>query len=52
MRKLSSVEEFSDFRRRVLSEKEFQPEQPTLVVCSGTGGQASGSQDIIRIIKR
>jgi len=52
MRKLSSVEEFSDFRRRVLSETKFHTEQPTLVVSNGSCGQASGSQDIIRIIKR
>lgn len=52
MRKLSSVEEFNDFRQRIHSETEFQHDQPTLVVCSGTGGQASGSNDIIRIIKR
>jgi len=52
MRKLSSVDEFFDFRRRVLTETEYRPQQPTLVVCSGTGGQASGSQDIIRIIKK
>jgi NADH-quinone oxidoreductase subunit F len=52
MRKLSSVEEFSDFRRRILGEKTVLTDQPTLVVCSGTGGQASGSNDIIRIIKR
>ena len=52
MRKLSSVEEFIDFRKRILNEKKYQPKLPTLVVCSGTGGQASGSNDIIRIIKR
>ncbi len=52
MRKLSSVEEFSDYRQRILSERTIQTNQPTLVVCSGTGGQASGSNDIIRIIKR
>lgn len=52
MRKLLSVEEFRELRLRVLSETKVQPDQPTLVVCSGTGGQASGSNGIIRIIKR
>jgi len=31
---------------------EPQKDMPCLVVCAGTGGQASGSNDIIRIIKR
>jgi NADH-quinone oxidoreductase subunit F len=52
MKKYSSVEEFSSFRQRVLCEQEIQPDEPTLVVCTGTGGQASGSNDILRVIKR
>ena len=52
MKSLSSVEEFCDFRGRVISETNFEPEQPTLVVSNGSCGQASGSNDIIRIIKR
>ncbi len=52
MKKLTTVDEFVGFRQRILSEKEIQYELPTLVVCAGTGGQASGSNDIIRIIKR
>jgi NADH-quinone oxidoreductase subunit F len=52
MKKIASVEEFSDFRRRVLGEKQIEYDRPTLVVCAGTGGQASGSNDVIRIIKR
>jgi NADH-quinone oxidoreductase subunit F len=52
MKKITSVEEFSDFRRRVLGEKHIEYDRPTLVVCAGTGGQASGSNDVIRIIKR
>ena len=52
MKKYSSVEEFSSFRQRVISEREIQPDEPTLVVCTGTGGQASGSNDILRVIKR
>lgn len=52
MRKLLSVEEFKGFRARILSEKDVQYDRPTLVVCAGTGGQASGSNDVIRVIKR
>ena len=52
MQKLTSVDEFVAFRQRILSEKEIQYDMPTLVVCAGTGGQASGSNDIIRIIKK
>jgi len=52
MRKLTSVKELKEFRRRVLAEKSIQYDRPTLVVCAGTGGQASGSNDVIRVIKR
>jgi len=52
MRKLSSVDDFKDFRARILSEKDIIYDKPTLVVCAGTGGQASGSNDVIRVIKR
>ncbi|MEW5796372.1 MAG: NADH-ubiquinone oxidoreductase-F iron-sulfur binding region domain-containing protein [Candidatus Zixiibacteriota bacterium] len=52
MKRLASLEEFIGFRERILSERTFQAKMPTLVVCAGTGGQASGSNDIIRIIKR
>ena len=52
MEKLLSVDEFVDFRRRVLKEAEDETEGLTLVVCAGTGGQASGSNDVIRVIKR
>ena len=52
MKKLESVKKFKEFRQRILSEKDVDYEKPTLVVCAGTGGQASGSNDIIRIIKR
>ncbi|UCE25524.1 MAG: FAD-dependent oxidoreductase [Candidatus Zixiibacteriota bacterium] len=52
MRKLSTVEELRGLRQRVLREKNIQYDIPTLVVCAGTGGQASGSNDVIRIIKR
>ncbi|MHC4973225.1 MAG: FAD-dependent oxidoreductase [Planctomycetota bacterium] len=52
MNGLSSVEELAAFRRCILSEKKAQHDVPTLVVCAGTGGQASGANDILRAIKR
>ena len=52
MRRISSVDEFVDFRKRILSEKSNQYEKPILVVSAGTCGQASGANDIIRVIKR
>ena len=50
MRKLTTVEEFQSFRQQVFDEP--KPDIPCLVVCAGTGGQAAGSNDIMRIIKR
>ncbi len=50
--RLSSVREFVEFCQRVQDDKRFQYDRTTLVVCAGTGGQASGSNDILRIIKR
>lgn len=52
MRKLTSVEQLGTYRRRVLGERDIEDDKPTLVVCAGTGGQASGSNDVLRIIKR
>ncbi len=52
MIKMTSVEEFGLFRRRIIDENNIAYEKPTLVVCAGTGGQASGANDIIRVIKR
>ncbi len=52
MTRLSTVQEFIEFRQRIKDDKKIQYEKPTLVVCAGTGGQASGSNDILRIIKR
>ena len=52
MKKLSSISELTDFRHRILSEKKFEHEKLTLVVSAGTCGQASGANDIIRVIKR
>lgn len=52
MRKLTAVDELRDYRQRILSDKDAKYESPTLVVCAGTGGLASGSNDVIRVIKR
>jgi NADH-quinone oxidoreductase subunit F len=52
MEKLKSLDEFIDFRDRILGEARTGKEKVTLVVCAGTGGQASGSNDVIRVIKR
>ena len=52
MGRLSTVSEFIEFCQRIQGDKKLQDDKPTLVVCAGTGGQASGSNDILRIIKR
>lgn len=52
MTRLRSVGEFIDFRHSVVNQRRDGGGRPTLVVCAGTGGQASGSNDVIRVIKR
>jgi len=52
MRKLTAVDELRDYRQRILADKAAEYDRPTLVVCAGTGGQASGSNDVVRVIKR
>ena len=52
MRRLISLDELVGFRSRVCSAKEIKAETPTLVVSGGTCGQASGANDIMRIVKR
>jgi NADH-quinone oxidoreductase subunit F len=52
MMRLHSVDEFADFRQRVIYEREMEERRPCLVVSAGTCGQASGANDVIRIIKR
>jgi len=47
---IKSIEGFKDFCALVTEEPSNG--KPCLVICAGTGGQASGSNDIIRIIKR
>jgi len=52
MRRITSVEGFRSFRQRILKETAMKEAKPCLVICAGTGGQASGSNDVMRIIKR
>jgi len=52
MGKLSSVEEFVDLRQRILSEKKFQQDKTTIVISADTGAQASGANEIIRLVKK
>jgi len=50
MAMMKSTADFREFCRKMTSRKDTG--RPCLVICAGTGGQASGSNDIIRIIKR
>lgn len=50
MRKLNSIEEFLDYRQQIIDAPRV--DTPCLVICAGTGGQASGVNDIIRVVKR
>ncbi|MBM4044111.1 MAG: FAD-dependent oxidoreductase [Planctomycetes bacterium] len=50
MPRMSFVHEFRTFRQTILSQP--RDERPCFVVCAGTGGLASGSNDILRILKR
>jgi len=50
MKRLLSVEDFIDFRNLIVQEPDGQ--EPCLVLCAGTGGQASGSNEVMRHIKR
>ncbi len=43
MDRLNTVEEFVNFRIRIQSDAAIDYGRLTLVVCAGTGGQASGS---------
>ncbi|MDQ1265070.1 MAG: Hydrogenase, partial [Bacteroidota bacterium] len=47
MNKIETLDEFILFRHRVQSEGKIKFQKPTLVVCAGTGGQASGSNDVV-----
>jgi NADH-quinone oxidoreductase subunit F len=50
MKKITSIEDFVDFRELIMQEP--AGDEPCLVLCAGTGGQASGSNDVMRLIKR
>lgn len=50
MRRSFSLEEFKRLRKKI-TEKEYS-DKPCIVISAGTCGQASGSNDIIRITKR
>ena len=52
MNPLSTIAELTHFRHRVMSEKKILHKKPTLIISAGTCGQASGSNDIMRIVKR
>lgn len=52
MRPLLTLDDLVGFRGRICGEKSIKAEIPTLVVSAGTCGQASGANDIMRIIKR
>ncbi|HPQ44250.1 MAG TPA: NADH-ubiquinone oxidoreductase-F iron-sulfur binding region domain-containing protein [Syntrophales bacterium] len=50
MKTFQTVAEFNAYRTSILNDN--KPDKPCIVICGGTGGQASGSNDLIRIIKR
>ena len=50
MKKISSVEKFTDFRKMIIGE--HKNKKPCIIITAGTCGQASGANDIIRIAKR
>lgn len=50
MKTFQTIEEFKAYRQSILAGE--KDKKPCLVICGGTGGQASGSNDLIRIIKR
>ncbi len=52
MKRLTELNDFIGLRRRIASERSTEEEKPTLVVSADTGAQASGVNDIIRVIKR
>jgi len=50
MKTFQTIAEFRAYRESMLAGEKHR--KPCLVICGGTGGQASGSNDLIRIIKR
>ncbi|HOG07114.1 MAG: FAD-dependent oxidoreductase [Syntrophales bacterium] len=51
MKTFQTVAAFNAYRASFLTDKN-EEKKPCIVICGGTGGQASGSNDLIRIIKR
>ena len=52
MNKLTSFEDLRALRQRLTEEATRERHRPCLVLCAGTGGQASGSNTILRLVKR
>ncbi len=50
MKTFQTVSEFNAYRTAIMDST--KDKKPCIVICGGTGGQASGSNDLIRIIKR
>ncbi|HNT30531.1 MAG TPA: NAD(P)H-dependent oxidoreductase subunit E, partial [bacterium] len=50
MKTFQTIAEFKAYRKSILASRTNN--KPCIVICGGTGGQASGSNDLIRIIKR
>jgi len=50
MQSVKSVEEFLELSKRITTDRDFKI--PTIVISTGTCGQASGANDLIRVAKR
>jgi len=50
MKTFQTIAEFKAYRKSIPASRTNN--KPCIVICGGTGGQASGSNDLIRIIKR
>jgi len=50
MKKLRSIDDFKELREIILAD--YKPYFPTIVVSAGTCGQASGANNLIRVIKK
>ena len=50
MERIASLEDFTAFQQRIIADRDTQT--PVIVIPAGTCGQASGANDLIRIVKR
>ncbi|MBI4647065.1 MAG: NADH-quinone oxidoreductase subunit NuoF [Bacteroidia bacterium] len=50
MKRIESISEFKNFRQLVVDEA--NPDKPCIVISAGTCGQASGANELIRLVKR